>query len=304
MFLREFFYFNKSDRQVIIFLLLLMIVGIVLFVFLSHGEETSDPLTTADSTYDLRRGNKHFVPSADRSESFYYGGIDRGKSPVRLFPFDPNTADSTQLLNLGLNKWQVRNIYRYRAAGGIYRKPSDFARLYGLTKKQYEQLLPYIHIADDYRPASDFVEKEPAFARDTMRNPVKLKPNQHVALNAADTLSLKKVPGIGSYYARQILNYRNRLGGFYAVSQLNEIEGFPAEALSYFTLGEEKIKKINLNRATLNQLRRHPYINFYQARAIVDIRRLRGDLKSLDELKLLKEFSDKDIERLSHYAAY
>ena len=61
-----------------------------------------------------------------------------------LFPFDPNTADSTQLLKLGLQSWQVRSIYRFRAKGGIFREKTDFARLYGLTKKQYEVLAPYI----------------------------------------------------------------------------------------------------------------------------------------------------------------
>ena len=59
-----------------------------------------------------------------------------------LFPFDPNTADSTQLLKLGLQSWQVRSIYKFRAKGGIFREKTDFARLYGLTKKQYEVLAP------------------------------------------------------------------------------------------------------------------------------------------------------------------
>ena len=78
------------------------------------------------------------------------------------FPFDPNTADSTTLLRLGLQPWQVANIYRYRSHGGIYRRPEDFARLYGLTQKQYRELEPYIRISADYRPAVELVKDRPA----------------------------------------------------------------------------------------------------------------------------------------------
>ena len=66
------------------------------------------------------------------------------------FAFDPNTADSTQLLRLGLKPWQVRSIYRYRAKGGVFSEPADFARVYGLTLKQYRELEPYIRIGRDY----------------------------------------------------------------------------------------------------------------------------------------------------------
>ena len=78
---------------------------------------------------------------------------------VKLVVFDPNTADSTTLLSLGLQRWQVRNIYRYRRAGGIYRRKEDFARLYGLTAGQYRQLEPYIRIGADYQPAVTLTDR-------------------------------------------------------------------------------------------------------------------------------------------------
>ena len=71
-----------------------------------------------------------------------------------LFTFDPNTATAEQLQQLGLAPYQVRNIMKYRTKGGVYRSPMDFARVYGLTRKQYRTLEPYITIGDDYQPAS------------------------------------------------------------------------------------------------------------------------------------------------------
>lgn len=223
-----------------------------------------------------------------------------------LSAFDPNTADSTQLLRLGLQPWQVRSIYRYRAKGGTYRQPSDFARLYGLTVKQYKELLPYIRISDEYKSAAEVYGRTDAdkVVRDSLRYPVKLQPGQYVVLDDADTTSLRKVPGIGRYYASRIVRYRNDLGGYVSVAQLSEIEGIPESALSYFKVTGGAVRKLNLNRLTLNELKHHPYINFYQARRIIDYRRLKGPLHSIDDLRLLKDFTQRDIERLRPYVEF
>ena len=112
------------------------------------------------------------------------------------------------------------------------------------------------------------------------------------------------MPGIGSYYARQVVQYRQRLGGFADVAQLRDIEGFPEQALAYMEVDATQVRRINLNRLTLDQLRRHPYVNFHQARAIADYRRLKGPLQSLDQLRLLKEFTPADLQRLAPYVEF
>ena len=123
-------------------------------------------------------------------------------------------------------------------------------------------------------------------------------------LNIADTTALRSVPGIGPYYARRIVNYGNRLGGYTHVSQLLEIEGFPEDALPYFQVDAGNIRKLNVNKLSLSKLRQHPYLNFYQARAICDYRRLKGPLHSLDDLKMLPEFPADVIARLRPYVSF
>ncbi|WP_315578113.1 helix-hairpin-helix domain-containing protein [Hoylesella oralis] len=298
MFLKEFFYFTKSDRKVILFLLVSVTVVSGLFFYVGGDKRTTE-LTREDSL-----AVAHLPLSSGEYEHDHITYRIDGGQTAELFPFDPNTADSTALLKLGLRPWQVRNIYKYRAAGGVYRRPTDFARLYGLTQKQYKAMEPYIHIGADYLPAALLAAKERVLERDTIQYPVKLKANEKLPLNTVDTAALRKVPGIGRYYACEIAWYRDRLGGFYRVDQLKEIEGFPEEALAYFTVSGGAIRKLNVNKLTLNQLKRHPYISFYQAKAIADYRRLKGPLTSLNDLKLLKDFTQTDIERLSHYVEY
>lgn len=76
------------------------------------------------------------------------------QASVESFPFDPNEADSTQLLRLGLTPAQVRSIYRHRAKGYVYSTPEDFARTPFMTKGQWNHLKPLIKIGDQYKPVN------------------------------------------------------------------------------------------------------------------------------------------------------
>ena len=293
----KLFYLQKSDRAIIVVLLCVIVAAVVVIRMVDDGSTKETPFTQEEGT--AKSASHH---QRQRSHAYY----QVAEKKPELFPFDPNTADSTQLLRLGLQPWQVRNIYKYRAAGGVYRQPRDFARLYGLTLKQYRQLEPYIRIKEEDMPAERYFYKyEPIEERDTVKYPVKLQAEERVVLNRADTTQLRRVPGIGSFFARKIVEYRERLGGYYRVQQLLEIEDFPETAVAYFIIPDgTQFRKMNINRLSLNELKRHPYINFYQARAIVDYRRLHGTIQSLSQLSLLKDFPPEAIERLEHYIEY
>jgi len=308
---REFFYMQKSDRRVVMGLLTVGAAALII-LFLAGGKDPqpSQPLSQQVDSTSIQ------TPTTQQEEAYAQPVV----APER-FAFDPNTADSTQLLRLGLQPWQVRNIYRYRAAGGVYRKKEDFARLYGLTVKQYRELEPYIHISADYLPASTLFEHRtpsthhdtPSTHRDsiagdkeehTLRYPVKLAEGETIDLSTADTTTLKRIPGIGPYYARKIADYGKRLGGYTSIEQLDEIDDFPQEAKAYITLEHTSVVKLNINSLSLNELKKHPYINFYQARAIVDYRRQHGTISDLSDLRLLPEFPEEAIRRLRPYVEY
>ncbi|MBR1932080.1 MAG: helix-hairpin-helix domain-containing protein [Prevotella sp.] len=295
MFLREFFYLHKSDRQVVLTFLLIAVLAIV-GVFLTGNDEGDEPLAEADSTFTPVQ-----QPQAQHAHAPYSQPVAHR---AERFPFDPNTADSTQLLRLGLQPWQVRNIYKYRAAGGIYRHKEDFAHLYGLTAKEYRELEPYIRISADYQPASTLLKEEAAPGRDTLRYPVKLSEGETVDLCLADTTLLRKVPGIGSYFALRIVQYGERLGGYVSIDQLDEIDDFPMESKKFLTIGTPSVRKLNLNRLSLQELKHHPYLNYYQARDIVDFRRQQGPLKSLADLRLLRDFPPEALDRLQPYVEF
>ena len=132
----------------------------------------------------------------------------------------------------------------------------------------------------------------------------KYEPGTVVDLNKADTTELKKIPGIGTVIANMIVNYRNQLGGFYQVEQLQEINIDASKLLSWFKVDEADIRQIPINHASVDRLRHHPYINFYQAKALVEHRRKHGNLTSLKPFVLYDEFTEEELERISHYLSF
>ena len=307
---------NRNDRRIAIAALILGVLALV-GLFVAGEGDGAHGAYESHKAYESHETNEPHEPHESQM------------AVVETFPFDPNTADSTQLLRLGLQPWQVRNIYKYRAHGGIYRCKEDFARLYGLTVKDYRRLEPYIRISNDYLPASTLVEgrrnvhdeRIAGRQKDTVRErtvsgrrdtshsytplyPVKLKDTERVVLNTADTTQLKRVPGIGSYFARRIMRYGQQLGGYVSVDQLDEIEDFPENAKKYFVIEQPVVRKVNVNQLTVQQLRRHPYINYFQAKEIVNYRRTKGPLHSLDELRLSRDFPPEAIRRLEPYVEF
>ena len=303
MSLRNFFYLHKSDRLAMLFLLILAVIAFVGF-FWAGGRQTVTELTAEDSL--AIQSQRDTVYRYVRPRYSRYRRQDGRRA--ELFPFNPNTATAAELSRLGLRDWQVRNILKYRERGGHFRKVEDFSRIYGLSEQQFQELLPYIRIDEGSNAANATAVREESprepLSRDTLRYPVKLSAGQTVRANLADTALLQRVPGIGRGYAARIVRYRERLGGFSRVEQLLEVEGFPESALPYFELGDAKVRKLDVNRLSLNQLKAHPYINYFQARAIIDYRRLHGPLQDIRALSMMKEFTPEDIARLKDYLQF
>jgi len=138
--------------------------------------------------------------------------------------------------------------------------------------------------------------------------PEKFTAGTVIEINSSDTLQLIKIPGIGTSFAKRITSYRNLLGGYYRLEQLQEVYGMYVELYEkitpYLQMDTGKITPIPVNTASLDKLKSHPYINFYQAKAIVEMRKKKGKLENIHELYLLEEFTAEDLERIKHYLVF
>lgn len=135
----------------------------------------------------------------------------------------------------------------------------------------------------------------------------KLSEGETIFLNETDTSLWKKIPGIGSVYANRIVKYRNLLGGFASIEQLREVYGIDDVLYSriepYIT-PDNNFDRIKVNHFSFEEMSRHPYLNYKQVKAIMSLRRRKGDISSIRELALLDEFTTEDILRLEPYLEF
>ena len=300
---KDFLYYTKTERQGII-VLVVLILGVYatpkLFSFFTRAEDTD---CKENEKFDKEYND--FISVLRETKPHQKSGPSFQSSPqreIKLAIFDPNTADSTTLLSLGLPSRMVKNILHYRNKQGKFRYPEDFRKIYGLTEEQYRTLYPYIQITKDFS-SKDTVRLLTAQSvqRDTL---MKYLPGTIISLNSADTTELKKIPGIGSSIARMMVNYRERLGGFFRIEQLQEIHLKAEKLRPWFSIDTHQTRRINVNKAGMERMMHHPYINYYQAKVIIEYRKKKGSLKSLKQLSLYEEFTPIDLERLEPYICY
>lgn len=295
---KDFFYYTKSERRVILLLLAIALLLLGIWAVMEYLRPVEVPVTLSES-----EEINSFLANLEEQEKIRKSHTPKNEISAVLQPFDPNTADSVLLRQLGLPVYIVRNILKYRAKGGVFRSPESFSRIYGLKEEVYQKLKPYITIAplvsvshvrtDTFRQLKDTIPYIPKYEEGTI-----------VDLNKADTSILKRIPGIGSTLARMIVVYRQRLGGFYDVSQLQEVPHVGVELNKWFVVTPAGLHKIQVNSASLDKLRSHPYMDFYKAKAIMEYRRKRGKIKGLSQLSMFEEFTEKDLKRLSPYLTF
>lgn len=126
----------------------------------------------------------------------------------------------------------------------------------------------------------------PSYDKPTKKEP---KPIPILDINIADSTALIDLPQIGQVMASRIHRYRNRLGGFVAMSQLFEIKGMDKERFEtikpYIVLEQNNIIKINVNQDEFKTLLRHPYLEYEQVKTIVNHREKKGFIKDWEQLQ-------------------
>lgn len=304
---KDFFYFTKGQRIGIIVLVCLIIFTIAtsyLLPYLTPEKPTSEndfinealrfeqTLVSRDS---LRRAQWE-----QKYDSLYQHAKPEAKTVEKysLFAFDPNTADSATFVKLGLKSFVAANILKFRTKGGKFRTPESFSKVYGISPEKFNELKPYIAIAETKQIVKDSIKTT---------SPTKIK-NLIVELNSADTAELLKVYGIGRGFAKAIVRFRQQTGGFVSVEQLRELYGMTDDNFNKISpncrVNLDLVKKIQINIASVERLNAHPYLNFYESKAIYEYRRRKGKIKTSDELKSISELKPEVIHKILPYFSF
>lgn len=294
--------FSKKDR-IGIFIILITMITIYLLPMLVANEEPVSFIEDTELYAIADTLNIKQTIEYEKNENVtgfqYETSIKNDLSKAELFQFDPNTLSPEGWRKLGLNEKAITTISNYRNKGGKFYKTEDLKKIWGLQKGFYDRVENYITIL----PGNKF-EKE-KFTPD--KYVAKEKKVLKIEVNTADTSTLIELPGIGSKLAMRIINFRDKLGGFYSTEQIRETYGLPDstfEKIRSYLYVNVPAKKINVNAATKDELKQHPYIKWNLANAIVEYRTQHGNYKSIEDLKNIFVMDEATLNKLSHYLSF
>ena len=314
-FLKDYFSFHKRDRNGIIVLLCIIFILIVLLTYIDFWLPPQKFNTTGfdELVEQIEKAQKD---SSVVKKDFYSpqnfsreNKIAEVKTQQTLFNFNPNNLPEQQWKALGLSDKQIKIIKNYESKGGKFYKKEDVKKMYGISPSLYSSIEPYIQIPPK-APRDSFAKSFTKFMRDTVKKipppPITAKPIL-VELNNADTLQLKNLKGIGSTFAKRIIAYRERLGGFISYTQLLDVFGIDSLLLETLkpklTLTPAMIRKIDINHCTVADLKKHPYFKYNIAVNIILYRDQHGPYSRVQDVKNAKLVTDEIFRKIAPYIA-
>lgn len=294
--IKNLFTFSKSERRgafiLAIAIVILLLYNIFSPYFFQQEYDFSSFYAEMDELERLNRVNEKF----DNKNSHNLNTKKDNKYP-KLYNFNPNTTTEEEWIKMGLSPKQAKTICKYTGKGGRFYSKEDLKKMYCLSTEEYLRLMPFVVIAEDINPPDNVSD----FGNEIVIDTVKIE------LNSASFENLMKIKGIGPSTAKGILKYKSYLGGFVDKKQLLEVYQIDSsrykQISGYFTVSLDSVRKINLNKATYFDLKKHPYISKSFAYEITQYRSMKGDYKSVEDLKNIKNVSDSLYQKIYLYFA-
>ena len=298
--INKYFAFSKREYNALLFLVFILFVVSVFPYFLDGMIDftVSQSISEKSAIEKLNLVNKQYKQNRFEIQN-QVEDSEMASSTVR-FQFDPNTISVNEWQKLGLSPKQAQAIVNYVSKGGKFYKVEDLKKMYTISPKKYKELAPFVRISI---PASTGSQKLYFDKREYPKKEIVL-----IELNSADTIALDKIRGVGTAFAKRIVNYREKIGGFYKKEQLLEVYGVDSlkynEIKDQITVNSSAIKKININTFEFNDLKNNPYLKFKQINAIIQYRKQHGKYNNIDDLKKVLILTPQNILNLTPYLSF
>ena len=294
-FLKQYFSFSKAEKNgtlILVVLIILVLVGYLILpkIIVKRTTDFTDFMNEIEAFEQLISNAEDDVLLLKNKEKALENLDD-----IQFFEFDPNDLSVDKWKHLGLSEKTINTIRKYLKKGGQFYKPEDIKKIYGLKMDWYKRAEPYIKIrqinATDINTGTRILVNE--------------KKAPLIELNSADSLLLTDLRGIGPVLAGRILKYRNLLGGFVRKEQLLEVYGLPYETFENISkavnIDTTGTTRIDLNRAAYTKLIRHPYLDVYTVKGILNYRDIQGNIKDVNELIDNRIIPEENFSKIKPY---
>ncbi|WP_420601234.1 ComEA family DNA-binding protein [Flagellimonas sp.] len=280
---KSHFKFNKQERSGIFFLLLLIIIlqGVYFYI----------------KTKPFNGDSKIVVNTVAQSQLDSLRLLALQKESIKIFSFNPNYITDYKGYMLGMSPAELDRLFAFRKTGRFINSAEEFQQVTQIS----DSLLMVIS------PSFKFPEWNKRKKAAKVHSNIRFEKTLQVKdLNLATAEDLKAINGIGEKLSARIIKFRDRLGGFLVNDQLFDVYGLEPEvvqrALHQFRVNDPpSIQKININKATAEELSRLVYISRDLAEKIISFRELNGAYDSSDELLNVESFPVERIDRIKLY---
>lgn len=307
---REYFSFTRRERIGILALVFLIVAVAILPVFFRTPSFPNDPKAKAEwekgvallqrMQQDSSRAQVS-TKQATRRDSTWKRDFDQHD----LFTFDPNTLTAEGWKKLGVKEKTVATILHYIEKGGRFSEPSDIAKIYGLSPRMVQSLMPYVRIAPAKGNEQTFHKADRNYPEVERKNYSGRSDYHSIEICTADTNAWQALPGIGSKLSARIVHFREKLGGFYSVEQVGETFGLPDSTFQkikrLLLCSQPVLTKIDINVADAATMSKHPYISWPVANSVVRYRQEHGNFAAVEDVKKVQAMTEEVFVKLRPY---
>lgn len=235
---------------------------------------------------------KEVTEKLNRETAFNYRKFDqknRYSKPASMF--DPNEYTLEQWMALGLSEKQSGVVLKFTSRK-IYSN-EELKRIFVIS----DELYTLIKDSTFYPERTKNLDKYTEYKLE--QKLVKIN------INRAELDDVLQAAEISAFDAKQLIRARDNFGGFYSLSQLNEVWQATPEKIAvwekYIQIDPQNIRTIDVNTASTKELSLHPYISWNLANSLVKLRTQNGPYQEVREIKKSVLMTDELFEKLKHY---
>ncbi|MGA9637884.1 ComEA family DNA-binding protein [Flavobacterium sp.] len=291
--IKPYFLFSKEQRTGI-FILVLLIVTIQASWYIYNTSKTPEKTPSEDE--------KQWLAMQPQIDSLKALSFDK---KYEIKPFNPNFITDYKGYKLGMSVAEIDRLFAFRKTNQYVNSPKEFQTITKVSDSLLAAIAPYFKFPDwvtNKKEPKQYVkfDKTSFYKKDKINI---------VDINIATQEDLIKINGIGAGFSERIINFRESLGGFVSMEQMQDVWGLPPEVITKlganFKIGPTpNLKKIDINNASLKEIAQFPYFRYALAKEIVTYRSMNGDIKNVNDLTKIKGLSIEKATIIALYLAF